>query len=195
MIDWFERLLLAFIPLFVAIDPVGVVPMFLSITRGIGGARLKTIVHQATATAAVVCVGFMFLGKIVFQALGISVADFQIAGGLILLGFAAKDLLGMGGSQAQGLVQEDVAVVPLGMPLIAGPATIAALLALMDTVGLGPTLVALAVNLILINLSFRYSQQLTRLIGVAGMTAVAKIVGLLLAAIAVNMIRRGIEMR
>src|SRR5207249_7527183 len=148
-----ENLLLAFIPLFVAIDPVGVVPLFWGISQGVDAERKRRIVNQATWTAAIVAIGFMFLGKVIFRALNITVADFQIAGGLILLGLAAHDLLGVGPGIAK--TNEDFGVVPLGLPIIVGPATLATLLIVMDSVGVGYALAGLLVNLALINLSFR----------------------------------------
>jgi len=87
---------------------------------------------------------------------------------------------------------DDFGVVPLGMPLIAGPATIATLLVLAQTLGMPMTLSALIVNLFLIILAFRFSETLARLIGVTGLRAISKIISILLAAIAINMIRRGL---
>lgn len=194
MMTWLESLPLAFIPLFVAIDPIGLVPLFMGLTKDIGPTRFRKVINQASITAAGVCIGFMLLGKAIFTALGITISDFQVAGGLILLGFAAKDLLGMGSHAAELAPEEDVGVVPLGMPLIAGPAAITTLLSTMDTVGVSQSLVALALNLLLVNLAFRNSDRIAEFIGITGMKAIAKIIGLLLTAIAVNMIRRGLEM-
>ncbi|HUK83621.1 MAG TPA: MarC family protein [Verrucomicrobiae bacterium] len=187
--DWIEKLLLAFIPLFVAIDPIGVVPLFWGISHGVPPERKRRIVHQATWTAALVAIGFMFLGKLIFRALNITVADFQVAGGLILLGLAAHDLLGVGPGMAQ--TSEDFGVVPLGLPIIVGPATLATLLIVMDSVGVVYALIGLVVNLVLINFSFRHSDQIAKIIGMPGLRAFSKITSLLLAAIAVAMIRRG----
>jgi len=88
----------------------------------------------AIFTALCLSVGFIFLGKIVFTALGITVADFQVAGGLILLGLAGRELLNV--APASREATDDFGIVPLGMPLIAGPALLTALLILVDTVGL-----------------------------------------------------------
>lgn len=186
----FWKIILAFIPIFVAIDPIGMVPVFLAMTRGIESQKAKVIANEATWTAAAIAIGFVFLGKLVFQALSITVSDFQIAGGLVLLAIAIKDLL----FQAEKilLTEESIGVVPLGMPLIAGPALITSLIALVDTVGILPTVAALAMNLVLVIISFRYATTLAQWISVAGMKALAKIISLLLAAIAVSMIRRGL---
>lgn len=86
---------------------------------------------------------------------------------------------------------EDFGVVPLGLPLIAGPATLATVLMLMHSVGLGMTLLSLTLNLVLVALVFRYGERLAAWIGMTGLRALSKIVSLLLAAYAVNMMTRG----
>ena len=192
MKDALADFLLAFIPLFVAIDPIGLAAIFLSLGAGVPVAKKARIARQATITGGMVALGFLFLGQSIFAALGITDSDFQIAGGLILFIIAARDLM-HSAAAAPPLLEDDFGVVPLGMPLIAGPALIATLLLLARTVGVGMTLVALAVNLGLVALSFSQADRLERLIGQTGMRAVSKIVSLLLAAIAVAMIRRGLE--
>src|SRR4030095_913163 len=91
--------LLAFIPLFVAIDAVGLVPMYLSLASHLEAAARRAAIRQAIVTAFLVGLSFLFLGKLIFKALGITVADFQIAGGIILLAFAVRDLLDVGGGK------------------------------------------------------------------------------------------------
>ena len=118
-------------------------------------------------------------------------ADFQIAGGMILFILAAKDLV-MSAAEPEKM-PEDFGVVPLGMPLIAGPALITTLLLLTQLVGVIVTLVALTVNLILVMLVLHYSEWLGRKIGGTGMRAISKIISMLLAAIAVAMIRQGLK--
>ncbi len=153
-----EKFFLAFIPVFVAIDPIGLVAVFVG-------------------------------GKIIFAALGITVADFQVAGGLILLGLAGRELLSLGSQDREA--SDEFGVVPLGMPLIAGPALLTALLILVDTVGLLFTLLSLVLNLVLVAIAFWNADWVTRLMGRQGLRGVSKIVALLLAAIAVSLIRRG----
>ena len=184
-----ESFLLAWIPLFVALDVVGLVPLFLGITQGEPREKIDRITRQAMWTSALVAVGFMFLGRFVFRALGITVADFKVAGGLVLLVIAIRDLVVA--DKGKLLVVEDFGVVPLGMPIIAGPATLATLLVLVDSVGPAVTLAALAANLVLVYVAFRFSEMLHHAVGVATLRAVSKIVTLLLAAIAVHLIRQG----
>jgi multiple antibiotic resistance protein len=190
MTHFIEQFLLAWIPLFVAMDPVGLVPMFLAMTHEMPPERVRRITWQATITAGVVAVAFMFGGKLVFQALGITVSDFEIAGGLILLVIAGRDMLAARPEPPSA--EDDFGVVPLGVPLITGPATLAALLVLMQTVGTAFTLAAFGCNLALVFLALRFGQELKRLIGTIGLKAVSKVIALLLAAIAVHMIRRGL---
>jgi multiple antibiotic resistance protein len=191
MPDWLTRFLQAFIPLFVAIDPIGLAAIFLGLGQNVPTARRQKIADQAIWTGGLVALGFLFLGKSIFAALGISVGDFQIAGGLILFILAAKDLI-QSAAESEKL-PEDFGVVPLGMPLIAGPASITTLLVLAQNaaIGLVATLAALVVNLVLVVLALHYSEWLGRKIGATGMRAISKIISMLLAAIAVSMIRQG----
>jgi len=191
MLEWLGKFLQAFIPLFVAIDPIGLAAIFLGLGQNVAAERRQKIADQATWTGGLVALGFLLLGQSVFKALGISVSDFQIAGGLILFILAAKDLIQSAAEPEK--LPEDFGVVPLGMPLIAGPASITTLLVLAQTQGIGlvVVLVALAANLALVVLVLHYSEWLGRRIGPTGMRAISKIVSMLLAAIAVSMIRHG----
>ena len=191
MSEWLTKFLLAFIPLFVAIDPIGLVAIFLGLGQNIPAERRQKIADQATWTGGLVALGFLILGQSVFKALGISVSDFQIAGGLILFILAAKDLIQSAAEPEK--LPEDFGVVPLGMPLIAGPASITTLLVLAQnqSIGLAVILIALALNLVLVVLALHYSAWLGRKIGATGLRAISKIISMLLAAIAVSMIRQG----
>lgn len=191
MLEWLTKFLQAFIPLFVAIDPVGLAAIFLGLGQNVAAERRQKIAAQATWTGGLVALGFLFLGQSAFKALGISVSDFQIAGGLILFVLAAKDLVQSAAEPER--LPEDFGVVPLGMPLIAGPASITTLLVLAQnqSMGLAVILVALAVNLGLVVLALHYSEWLGRKVGATGMRAISKIIAMLLAAIAVSMIRQG----
>ncbi len=179
----------AFIPLFVAIDPVGLAAIFLGLGQGVAPPQRQHIARQATLTAGAVALLVLFLGKTIFTALGISVSDFQIAGGLILFMLAARELMMPAAQPAK--LPHDFGVVPLGMPLIAGPALITTLLVLAQTLGVAMALAALVANLVLVMLAFAYSDKLGRVIGATGLRAISKIIAMLLAAIAVSMIRRG----
>lgn len=187
---WAEHFLKAFIPLFVASDPVGLAAIFLAMSAGVPPADRRRVARQAALTGGIVALAFLFLGRSIFAAIGITVSDFQVAGGLILLVLASRELV-LPASTESLRPTDDFGVVPLGMPLIAGPALITTLLVLVDTVGLGTTLLALAANLALLAAALNNAERLGSLLGSTGLRAISKIVALLLAAIAVAMIRRG----
>jgi multiple antibiotic resistance protein len=184
-----QKFFVAFIPIFVAIDPIGLVAIFMGLAGSASQEQRKRQAFLGIFTALCVAVGFIFLGEIIFDALGITDADFQVAGGLILLGLASRELLGLGAADREA--SDDFGVVPLGMPLIAGPALLTALLILVDTVGLVFTLISLLVNLALVAVAFWNADWFARWMGRQGLRGVSKIVALLLAAIAVSLIRRG----
>lgn len=186
-----EKFLKAFIPIFVAIDPIGLAAIFLGLGQGVAREQRQRIARQATLTGGGVALLFLFLGASMFKALGIAPGDFQIAGGAILFLLAARDLLTSAAEPEK--LPHDFGVVPLGMPLIAGPALIATLLLLAQTLGVGIALAALAANLVLVVLAFAYSDKLGQWIGGTGMRAISKIISMLLAAIAVSMIRQGLK--
>lgn len=184
-----QKFLFAFIPLFVAIDPIGLVALFIGLGTNASHEHRK---HQALLgilTGLLVSGGFIFLGKFIFEALGITVADFQVGGGLILLALAVREIVGFGAHDRGG--GNDFGIVPLGMPLIAGPALLTALLILVDSVGIVFTLVSLFANLALVAIALCNAERFTRWMGKQGLNGVSKIIALLLAAIAISLIRRG----
>jgi len=189
MQDALQKLLLTFIPLFVAIDPIGLIAIFMGLAPEATREVRQRQGRLGIVTGFVISIGFIFLGKFIFQALGISVSDFQVAGGLILLGLAGRELIGRDDHPRSG--REQFGIVPLGMPLIAGPALLTALLILVDTVGVIYTIISLLVNLLLVGIGFLYARRLEALLSKQGLNGVSKLIALLLAAIAVSLIRRG----
>ena len=173
-----------------AIDAIGMVAIFIGLARTSTRNAASSEALLGIGTALAISVGFVFLGKLIFKALGITVADFQVAGGLLLLAFAVRDLLDIGGDKKP--TTEDFGIVPLGMPLIAGPALLTALLVLTDSVGAAYTL-ALAdrESCSSWRWCFCYADRLTKWMGKQGIKGISKLVSLLLAAIAVSLIRRG----
>jgi multiple antibiotic resistance protein len=188
--DLVRKFLECFIPLFVTMDPPGLAAIFLALGRDVPVDKRRRIANQATWTGGIVALFFLFLGRSIFIAIGIGVGDFEIAGGLILFILASRELV-QSPSKDKIDLPEDFGVVPLGMPLIAGPATITTLLVVSQSVGMAMTLIALAANLVLVALAFAKSEILERKIGQTGLRAVSKIIALLLAAIAVHIVRQG----
>lgn len=188
-IEHWHNFLLAFIPLFIAIDVVGILPIFMSLVDGIEKPQKTKIINQSVITALSVSIGFLALGKFVFSVLGIEIYDFKMAGGLLLLVFAINDLLFS--EKGKRTVTPTMGVVPLGIPLVVGPAVLTSIIVTVDTYGYIPTVTSLAVNLIIVWVVFLKSNFIYRLMGEGGSKAFAKVASLLLAAIAVMMVRRG----
>ena len=188
-IEHWSDFLLAFIPLFIAIDVVGILPIFMSLVDGIEKPQKTKIINQSVITALSVSIGFLAIGKFVFSVLGIEIYDFKMAGGLLLLVFAINDLLFS--EKGKRTVTQTMGVVPLGIPLVVGPAVLTSIIVTVDTYGYIPTITSLAVNLIIVWVVFLKSNFIYRLMGEGGSKAFAKVASLLLAAIAVMMVRRG----
>ncbi|MBK7253551.1 MAG: MarC family protein [Ignavibacteria bacterium] len=169
----FEIILLAFIPLLVAFDAVGIVPMYLGLTSGISDHEKKKLVLNATMTAFIICVLFLFIGNAVIKFLGITVNDFRIAGGLILLIISISDLL-FYESRIRGVKQEDIGVVPIGIPLIAGPAVLTTILISRDAFGIYVTVISLLINLIIMYLCLANAGFIKKIMGEAGSKALQK---------------------
>ena len=183
---------LAFIPLFVAVDPFGLLPVFVALTKGLTRPQRVKAIRQSLATALGVAVVFLFVGRYILQVLGVTVGDFMVAGGLLLFILAMTDLVNPKGALAA--VAADFGVVPLGVPLIVGPAGLATLLLLLSSYGVVPTLLALLLNIGLVGVMFLSADRLMRIFGEGGNKVISKIANLLLAAIAVMLVRRGLEL-
>ncbi len=185
-----KNFLLAFIPVFVAVDAVGVLPLFISLIDGVKKKERSKIIFQSMITALCLAVGFIFLGKAVLKFLNISLGDFMVAGGVVLFCIAVLDLINPG--KKRRLPGKELGVVPLGTPLIVGPAVLTTSLMIISEYGLMATLISVLVNVILAGVIFSLSDVLMKIIGESGAKALSKVTSLLLAAIAVMMIRKGI---
>jgi len=183
---------LCFVPLFVAVDAIGVLPMFLSLSQGMGPRQVRRIIHQSMATAAAVALAFLALGTAILDLLGITVADFMVAGGILLFVLAMGDLLA--NEKLQRRIDPDsLGAVPLGVPLITGPAVLVTSMLLLNQYGAGWTAAAIVANILIAGIVFFFAGGIGRVLGRTGEKIVSKIAMLLLAAIAVMMVRKGIE--
>ena len=185
----FKDIFLAFIPIFVAVDAIGVLPIFASLTQGLGQKEKTKIILQSMLTASCLAIGFIFLGNAVFRFLGITVSDFMIAGGVVLFCIAITDIINP--IKKRRIPSEDLGAVPLGTPLIVGPAVLTTSLMIISHYGMSATLISVLVNVLLAGLIFSLTGSLTKVLGESGSKALSKITSLLLAAIAVMMIRKG----
>jgi len=186
--------LLAFIPLFVAIDPIGNISLYIGLTQGFTKSEKRKLAIQAVITALVIGMIFGVAGLYIFKALGITPSDFQIAGGLLLLILSIKEMFGSTVKETPGFSHDQwLGVVPLGIPLTAGPAMITTLLILSEQHSYTLLMAALVLNLAIELALFLGADQIVSKFGLAFSKVVAKVVAIFLAAIGVMMIRRGVE--
>jgi len=185
-----KELALNFVPLFVAIDAMGNVPIVISITEDMTATQRARVVNIALVTAAAMGLAFLFAGKYILEFLDISVSHFAIAGGLILLALSVKDIV-TGKMMEMPLKQELVAIVPIGTPLTVGPATLTTLLLLNQDYKLGIVLLAFALNMVATWGILFSGNRIAGFLGQGGLKAFSKVASLLLAAIAVRMMVKG----
>ncbi len=184
-----KEFLLSFIPIFVAMDAIGVLPMFIGFTEGFKKSEKRKIVVQSIITAFIIGMVFLFLGRWIFKVLGVLVSDFKIAGGMVLLAISFRDILRS--EKYQKISRDTVGAVPIGTPLVVGPAVLTTIIILLDSYGMPITVLSFVVNLLITWVSFSYADAISGFLGKAGSKAISKIASLLLAAIAVMMIRKG----
>lgn len=186
----------SFLPLFVAINVLGLLPMYLALTEEMSAVERRRLTLQAVATASLIAVLILFAGQLIFSVLGITVNDLRVGGGLILLVLSISNLI-FGDYRRRDPTREaepgdTVGVVPLGIPLIMGPAAITSVLVSREAYGYLPTLTSLVANMLLVFLVLAFAPYLGRFIGPAVSRAVAKVASLFLAAISVALVRAGI---
>ena len=185
-----KNFLLSFIPIFVAMDAIGVLPIFIGFTEHLKKRDRQKIVVQSIITAFLIGVVFLYLGKWIFKILGVLVSDFKIAGGLVLLAISLRDILQY--DKARRLPQDTMGAVPIGTPLVTGPAVLTTIIILVDSYGMTLTVLSFVANLIITLVVFSYATSISNFLGKAGSKAVSKIASLLLAAIAIMMMRKGL---
>ena len=194
----------AFLPLFVALNIPGVLPLYIGMTESLEVQTRRALLIRAMTVAVVVALLMLFAGGIIFETLGITVHDLRVGGGLILLVLSITDLVFGDMKKRRGGSKKDLkesfddesavelAVVPLGIPLIIGPAAITTILVTQGQYGLLVTLASVLTNMALVYAAFAVGPRLLARFGSGFTKAVAKIASLFLAAIAVAMIRAGI---
>jgi len=185
------------------VDPIGVVPLFVAMTANDPPEKCRAMARRACLTATAVLSFFALFGTVVFQVFGVTLSAFRVAGGLLLM-LTALDMLraqhpGTKTSAAEteeGLTQDDIAIVPLAMPLLAGPGAIATVMVLMAQHGAGleagvPVLASIFITMGIAYLTLRSAQAIKRVLKQTGIAILERIFGLILAAIAVQFVFEG----
>lgn len=186
----FQDFLTSFTAQFVALDIIGAVPIYFSLTHAMGDKERNLMVNKSMLVALLVAIVFMLIGLQIFKFMGIEVFDFKMAGGLVLLLIALADLAGS--HDAEKNSSGSTGIVPIAVPLISGPGVLTTLILQVSTVGYIVTTLALVFNYFLAWLILRHSSGVKKLIGKDGTVVISKIAALLLAAFALAMIRSGI---
>jgi multiple antibiotic resistance protein len=182
---------LCFVPLFVAMDALGLLPLFITLTQGLDRARIRRVIFESVVTATAAALLFLFIGNSILSFLGITVADFMIAGGALLFVISLSDLIGSEKRRPEK-DQDSVGAVPLGVPLIVGPGVLTATILLSSQYGTALTVAAIISNLAIVGIVFLLADSIIRVLGRAGTRTISKLANLILAAIGVMMVRKGV---
>ncbi|HOJ51306.1 MAG TPA: MarC family protein [Syntrophales bacterium] len=184
---------MCFVPLFVAVDAVGLLPFFLQLTEGMEAAKVRRVILQSMSTALIVALIFLAVGTAIFDLLKISVADFMVAGGTLLFALSIRDLLAAEKKDVAA-DPESVGAVPIGVPFITGPAVLTTSLVLVREYSTLVTALAIGANILIAGVVFSLAPAIHALLGKTGSKVISKITSLLLAAIAVMFVRRGLAL-
>jgi len=190
--SFWQQLALTFIPLFIVLDAPGNLPIVVSLTQGIDAAERKKVVNTSIITATMVGLVFLFFGQLILNVLGISVGSFAVAGGIVLLVLSIKYMIT--GHMVESIKEEMVAIVPIGTPLLAGPATITTLLFLNTQFPTWIVLLSFALNMAVAWIIFVAGDKIMKVLGQGGTKAISKVFSLLLAAIAIDLVIRGLDL-
>ncbi|HEX9780370.1 MAG TPA: MarC family protein [bacterium] len=185
-----DQLWHASLPLFVALDGVGLLPVFWALSHHLTPRERRRAAAEAVITALLVTLAFLLVSGSVFALMGLTLSDIMIAGGAILIVLCLRDLLLSDKPAPSGIAAPGV--VPLGVPLLAGPAVLTTVLLVRDQHGWLLTLIALALNMLIVWVILRYSGTLLRWLGRDGAQVISKIFSLILTAYGVMLIRRGL---
>ena len=195
----------ALLTLFVVVDPVGLTPTFLAITHGLPRAARRSVALRASLIAGAILIGTALIGDWLFRMLGISLAAFRIAGGLLLFTIAFEMLFGVRmrreGEAAEQALEEhvrNVAAFPLAIPLLAGPGAITATVLLAgradgNLILVGVLLAVVVLVAVACFVAFIFAGQIGRLLGMTGNIVLSRLLGVLLAALAVQFVVDGIR--
>jgi len=184
----FSMLWGSFVSVFVAMNVLTTAPIYLGLTAGMDDTQRPRLIRQAIVLAAAVALGIALLGGSFLQMVGVELVDLRMAGGLILFGLGFHDLV-LSRGKRMALTPEDIGAVPIGVPLVVGPATMTTIMVIAEKAGHGLAIFALLSNLSIAWIVLRFAHRIVPLIGVDGARAFGKLMSLMLAAIGIAMVR------
>lgn len=177
----------AFVTLLVIMDPFGGLPVFMTLTRDYSHERQKHSAGRAIRVSFILLTVFVLVGERVLEFFGISLFSFQVGGGLILLILGLLYVLNI--SQREDVNYDKDIVIPMATPLIAGPGAITAIILLVSQHGMLMPMIAMSLNLIIYWIAMYNARHISKAIGEQGLEIMSRIMGLLLVALAIEMIR------
>jgi len=186
-----QEIINAAIVFLVIMDPFSSMPVFISITRNFSAKQKARAANEAALVAAIPIIAFAVFGTVILSFMGVSLASFKVAGGLVLGILGLQLVLGTAHSEKKALDYKSAAVI-VAVPLITGPAVITSTVLFTSQIGALPTLVAAAAALLAVWAALRASNYFSRLLGASGIAVASKLMGLLLVAIAVELIKSGL---
>jgi multiple antibiotic resistance protein len=190
LVGLFILFLQGFILLFAIFDPIGTIPIFYSLTSKLTHEERRKVIRESILVAFAILIVFAYFGWIFLRFLGVTINDFRIAGGVLLFILAITDLM-LERGRFRTAEPEEYAVVPLATPLLAGPGSITTVM-IMTPSNPVITLLVIVANVIVAWVLFVKSEFLLRILGKNGMRVITRIMGLIVAALAVMFIREGI---
>ena len=186
-------LIKSFISLFVVVDPFGNIPIFIGLTEKMDGEKRRKIFNTATVTSFILLLAFALVGKEILSIFGITLESFMIAGGILLLIIAIR-LLVVGEWEEHDLSPESIGVVPIAVPLLAGPGAITTTIINLQSYGILITIFSVIFVFIIVWLTLRFIEPIYKVLGKNGSVVIARVMALLIAAIAIQYIIEGLKM-
>ena len=190
-IDW-QALLRAVVALFVIVDPIGNVPIFIALTRNLSPTQRKRTFRSAIIVSAALLLVFAFAGHLLLALFGISIQSFKIAGGLLLLIIAMKILI-TGSWEEKEVTPEGAGAVPMAFPLLAGPGAITTTIVMLQITGIIEVLVAVFVVILLTSVVLILIDKIYLILGETGSVVAARLMAIFIAAIAFQFMIEGLR--
>lgn len=190
-IDW-QALLTVVVALFVIVDPIGNVPIFIGLTKNLSPAQRKRTFRSAVIVSAALLLAFAFAGHLLLSLLGISIQSFKIAGGLLLLIIAMKILI-TGSWEEKEVTPEGAGAVPMAFPLLAGPGAITTTMVMLQTTGIIEVILAVVIVILLTSVVLISIEKIYLFLGEAGSAVAARLMAIFIAAIAFQFMIDGLR--
>jgi multiple antibiotic resistance protein len=181
----------AVVSLFIIVDPLGNLPILLSLTQNMTKDRRRKAFHTATLTGLILLLSFAIAGQQMLALFGVSLHNFMIAGGILLLIIAVRILIGGGWEEV--ITPESVGAVPIAVPLLVGPGAITTTIINIQAYGLTVTIASVLITFAFVWLTFRFVDSIYTFLGRTGSLVIARVMALLIAAIAVRYVLEGLS--